>query len=841
MRRAAVASTALALLLVGSAVAPAPGAERVVDSRSEAPAAKLDAARRALRTAVGGDPIVGLDRSTARPRVLARRNGFLTPRSSRRPVAVALGFVRAHGRALGVDDDDVASLALVRSYRFGPGTVHLQWEQSLRGIPLSGAGVSANVAADGRLINLAGAPRADLRVDSLEPRLSALDALLAAAGDAGVSVVPGRPSSTAGPDRLTTFADGSRASLTVFDGTPARLAWRVLLYGGSDRAYDAIVDARTGATLYRANLVRSATARVFDNYPGAPRGGGQVDRVIPDAWFNSSTTLSGNNAYVYSDPDDANAGGQTPGPNPVPADEVPPSAPGAWLYSHDARPASSPGQNCPPTPGCSWNSFDTGGGFSWRVNRAQAGTQLFYYLNVFHDHLRDAPGIGFGAASRNLEGGDRVIAQFDDGATTDTGAFDDFPDCAHLNNAFVIPLPDGTPVVMQLYLWSNSCTPATGSVYDVNPADDAAVVYHEYTHAMTNRLVTDAFGMPALTGAQPEAMDEGFADWYAFDLLNARSLELDTAAPGELVLGRYEHDPLRTQGIDCPVAAPTNCPGGGTAGSGGYTYGDFGEIHPVGVEPHADGEIWGETLWDLRARLISAHGAADGINRARALVTDGLRLAPDNPTFLDVRNAILQADVNRGFGDRDRIWAVFAARGMGLRASTFGPTDGNPIEDFSAPPPLPPPAAPDTTAPRVSRVSLTRRRFAVGSKATAVTSVRPKQKRRKTPRGTTFRFRLSERATVRIVLQRATVGRRAGGKCRPATRRLRGRPRCTRYVSAGTLVRRKLRRGARRVNFSGRVGRRALRLGVHRASLSAVDASENRSKPRRLSFKIIRR
>ena len=35
------------------------------------------------------------------------------------------------------------------------------------------------------------------------------------------------------------------------------------------------------------------------------------------------------------------------------------------------------------------------------------------------------------------------------------------------------------------------------------------------------------------------------------------------------------------------------------AGPGGYTYGDFGKI-AGGPEVHADGEIWLETLWDLR-------------------------------------------------------------------------------------------------------------------------------------------------------------------------------------------------------------------------------------------------
>jgi hypothetical protein len=196
--------------------------------------------------------------------------------------------------------------------------------------------------------------------------------------------------------------------------------------------------------------------------------------------------------------------------------------------------------------------------------------------------------------------------------------------------------------------------------------------------------------------------------------------------------------------------------------------------------------------------------------------------------------------VNRGYGDRDRIWAVFAARGMGLRATTFGPSDANPVEDFTVPPPLPRPKPADTTAPRISRVSISRTRFAVGRKPTAVDSARRRGARRATPRGTSFHFRLSELATVRIVLQRATKGRRAGGKCRAATRRLRHRPRCTRYLNAGTLRRRNLRLGARKVTFSGRVGRRALRRGAHRASISAIDTAGNRSHPRRLRFRIVR-
>lgn len=739
----------------------------------------------------------------AREPLHARGGGFLTAPSEGRPATVALDYVRGHPGTFDLDESDLKGLHLVRAYRSGSGAAHLQWEQYYRGIPVFGPGLRANVDADGRLINVGGGAQPDPAVASIEPRLSALEALLAA----------GR---AAGAERSTSFAGGQRASLTVFG---ERLAWRVLLRADPRHVYDAVVDAISGDTLYRVNLVREATARAFDNYPGAPLGGAQVDKLFPesgdDPWLTLSDRLAGDNAHVFSDPNDDIDGFPPADPSPPLSDEIAPSAPGAWNYAQDAR-AATPGQLCPAA-GCTWNDFASG--FSWTVNRAQAGTQLFYFVNTYHDHLRDAAGIGFDDSSGNFEGVDRVEAQVDDGAATDMGQF---PDCAHTNNAFVIPVPEGTPLVMQLYLWSSLCAPGP-PLNDVNPADDALVVYHEYTHGMTNRLVTDAAGFPGLNGPQPGAMDEGFADWYALDMLNAQGLEPDSAAPGELVLGKYEHDQLRTQPFDCPVGPPAaTCPGTGTAGSGGYTYGDFGRILS-GPEVHADGEIWVETLWELRARLIADHGAGEGIGRARALVTDGLRLAPANPSYLDMRNAILQADLNRGFRDRDRIWAVFAARGMGFRASTTGNNDTAPVQDFSLPPlpPSPPPRG-DTKAPSISRLSISRRRFKVG-------------------RGTIFSFRLSEAATAEIAIDRSEAGRRVGRRCRPPKRALRRRPRCTRHLRVGTLVRAHLRPGTQRVRFSGRVGNRALRSGPYRATISATDLAGNRSRALRVTFRVVAR
>jgi PKD domain len=138
----------------------------------------------------------------------------------------------------------------------------------------------------------------------------------------------------------------------------------------------------------------------------------------------------------------------------------------------------------------------------------------------------------------------------------------------------------------------------------------------------------------------------------------------------------------------------------------------------------------------------------------------------------------------------------------------------------------------DKTAPVISRLSMTRRRFVVGPKRTA----RRAAKRRKP--GSAFRYRLSERANVSIKIARVLPGRRVGRRCRRPTGKLLRRPRCKRFVAVGTLTRRNRRAGRNVVAFSGRIGKRALKPGTYRASLTAVDRARNRSKPRRITFRI---
>jgi hypothetical protein len=166
------------------------------------------------------------------------------------------------------------------------------------------------------------------------------------------------------------------------------------------------------------------------------------------------------------------------------------------------------------------------------------------------------------------------------------------------------------------------------------------------------------------------------------DYLVDRHLQVDGPHRADVRLFVYDGRGVaydRTEPLDCNVGQRVRACNGGTTGHrGGYTYADYGRV--VGQpEVHGDGEIWAQTLWDLRDRL--------GSREAESLVTRAMELAPYNPSFLDMRNAILVADtaVFRG-ADHPAIWRVFARRGMGFYAGSFGAGDTRPAASSAMPP-----------------------------------------------------------------------------------------------------------------------------------------------------------
>jgi hypothetical protein len=627
-----------------------PSAENVLKRRDAKLASDPATAVVDLRESLGAQGIVALDPLTSTPRIVARLDGFLTAPSDESPASVGLVYVRAHRGVFGLDAAALANLDLVRDYVSIEGTHHLYWRQSIDGIPVFGNGLRANVTRDGRLINVLGSPLVSLSPTTSDPTLTAGEAVRAAKRDAGVAAVPLR-------------ADTAReVFFETVDGP--RIAYETNVSDASTM-YMTVVDGATGAVLYRQSLVNDANAQVLDYYPDAPFGGVR-HTVALDPWLApGAATLNGPNAHVYSDVDDSN--------DAQPSEETPKDGTGNFGYPFtEFFPAA-----CVPGFPCSWDPEVPN---SWRTNQHQSATQLFYFINKFHDHLK-APPIGFTPAAGNFEGDDAIHGENLDGADTASG----LPDANHMNNANFETPPDGIPGRMQIFLWAGAPFPGADPFLPANAADEADIVYHENAHGLSNRLVVDAEGNSTLgVFAQSGALGEAWSDWYAADFLNAQGFLPDTPASGEVRHGAYVswgNNISRREPVDCAVGAPASvCPGGFSTGPGGFTYGDYGRVSVFGgAESHADGEIWAQTLWDLRTVL--------GSSTTENLVTRAMELSPPRPSFLDERNAILQADmVASGGSNAATIWSVFAHRGMGFFAGSVNNADAQPAEDFSLPP-----------------------------------------------------------------------------------------------------------------------------------------------------------
>jgi subtilisin-like proprotein convertase family protein len=667
---AALASGAIAIGATGAPAAPRQfrqpaGARPQFDARAGVRArvpGATHAARLALGRELGIEGVVSGDPVGGGLRELVRTDGFLAGPRAGGPATVALGFVRAHEAAFGLDAASLAQLRLVARYRSGDGVTHLTWLPYSHGVPAYDGDLSVHVAADGRIVAASGPPLGGLALASATPTLTASQALGVAQRDVGASA--GFPAAHvgAGPERRTSFAGGDSARLV---GLPApggdRLGWRLTVHGEGPNLYDEVVDARTGAVLVRRSLTDSivSNASVFDYHPDAAPPH-TVD-IAPFLTNPSGTTLSGPNAHAYADLDNSDTA--------QPGEEIGPSSGTNWSYTLTGV-APGSGVDCSPWSFCTWGGTGPTLGTE-STNRAQVTTQLFYFVNNFHDWL-EQPAIGFNAASHNFDGSDPLQAESDDSA-----GLPNVP----INNANMSTPPDGTSPKMQMYLFT---TPFPA----VNGSDDATVVYHEYTHGLSNRLVDNGLA-DGLNANQSSAMGEGWSDWYALDDLVANGFVTDTAADGQVVVGEYVTGDtvhgIRQQPLDCAVgSAAAACGGSANAGhAGGFTFADLGKVggfnaSTPGFEVHDDGEIWSETLWDLREAL--------GATTARQLITDAMRLSPVDPSYLDERDALLAADqADDGGAHHDQIWQVFAVRGMGFGARTTSANATRGVADFATP------------------------------------------------------------------------------------------------------------------------------------------------------------
>jgi hypothetical protein len=633
---------------------------------------------------LGADADIQIDPLTHTPSQLSRGTGFLTGRSSRPARTIAMDFVRSHRAALGLTKGDLGTFRFRHDYDDTAGIHHLSWTQQIGGLTVFGNGLKVNVTRHGQVVSVQGSPVAGLAglasQASTASVVTAPSARTRAARDVHGALL-GRTdvtSSRSGSSAETIWSNHDYAKKVWFlTPTGLRSSWSTYTQT-TNGGYQHVIDAATGRVLLRQSLTSDANgdAKVYDNYPGAKRGGKpRIVNFFKRGWLKKRATfLNGSSVIAFTDVNDDNAlqrGERTKVPGTKHAAQ--------FKLKRYGRSAS---KFCTVRV-CTWNPHVGG---SWKRNRQEATTNGFYLASNFHDYLAKKP-IGFTRSAGNFSaaGGDPVILNTLDGAATDGN----MPDADHIDNANMTTPPDGYPPTMQMYLFhaayandtgafptGDQFVPTTGSL-------DASVEYHEYTHGLSNRLVVDPSGFGALNTIQSGSMGEAWSDYYAMDYLVLKGFLKDTSKPGQLLEGDYvdagQHL-IRTMAIDCPVSARTR---GCTSGfdrsvKGGYTYADFGDVID-GPEVHASGEIWGQTLWQIRRAL--GHTVAD------TLITRAMSLSPAEPSFLDERNAILQADqIVYGSSHVKTLWKIFANRGMGYFAGSVDSADQTPAADFHVPP-----------------------------------------------------------------------------------------------------------------------------------------------------------
>jgi Zn-dependent metalloprotease len=376
----------------------------------------------------------------------------------------------------------------------------------------------------------------------------------------------------------------------------SRLAWHVYAEVGPEEWYEILLDAYTGDLLLRHNLyLFEAQGTVYTEAPD--KGARQLVSFVGDTtintaagWMGASTVTTGNNVEAYLDTN---------------ADNVPDANNTTGLSNGHASSATQD------------FTFPFSTTVDPRTQQAAVVTNLFYYNNIMHDFSYR---LGFTETARNFQvnnfgrggsGNDSVRAEAQDGSGT--------------NNANFATPPDGSRPRMQQYLF-------TAPTPDRDSSVDGDVVFHEYGHGISNRLIGN--GSTALSGTQSGAMGEGWSDYWAITINN-------DGAVGEYVTNNPAG--IRRAAYTVPAAAVHD------------SYSDLGG----GV--HADGEVWAATLWDLRTQL----GAAT----TDLLVLNGMKFTPTRPSFLNARDGIIQADQNmNGGANRCTIWTVFARHGMGVSA-----------------------------------------------------------------------------------------------------------------------------------------------------------------------------
>ena len=581
------------------------------------------------------------------------------------PEAAARQYLVDNQALFGLDADAVAAMDRLLVKQLGSGTV-VQLQQRFGDLPAGHDGLVSILVRDGSVLRVTSSLSRDTRAPQ-PATISEDDAVRAALADAGLS---GEGTTTqVRRVAVPTPADGPRSAYAVTLISPS---------AQDPAAFTTYVDGRTGDILIREDLVDFDSDNpkwaVFPSTPAAgPReiwcaaptsGCARVvnDPVSGQAW---DVDLATGTPTFTSRGNSANTVVNWGAGNPALPATTSPTRDYIYPFTDQWRQAR-----------CNPEVFTT----AQRNDADAAIANLFAMHNRMHDW---AYHLGFTEATWNLQavnltpdglGGDAEQGRAQAGGISGSR-----------NNANQGTPRDGLQPTTNMFLWQ----PVAGGPYPpcVDGDFDMTVIGHEYTHAISNRMI--AGPNSGIGSFQGGAMGESWSDMMAAEYL----FEYGLRPPGEtpFITGGYVtgnlHNGIRNYDSS---RSPLN-------------YSDVG-YDRTGPGVHADGEIWSATNMRMRSAFIGRYGAgtpstqagcADGLINVNScpgnrrwvqLVFDSFVLQATNQfSMLDMRDNMLAADLVRFEGaNQDIMWNAFAESGMGMDASS-GPADVDPVPSFASP------------------------------------------------------------------------------------------------------------------------------------------------------------
>jgi extracellular elastinolytic metalloproteinase len=592
--------------------------------------------------------------------------GFLTDARPGEPMAIAMDFVRANLTALGLEAADLEGMRVRNVVRTKQnGATHIYLQQVLNGIDVYNGQLQINVSRDGRIMNIGNSfmPTLARSMGSMTPRLPLNTAVEEAMKFAGTKIAA-RPrvlGASQGVQQVTRVSgegislDGPiTGKLMILPIRPgeAKLVWNFQMTGSDKNMWDITVDADTGQTWSRTTWTSNDAYRVYPFNVASPNHTSPLPpsdgRILannpanaaasPFGWHDTngaagaeSTLTQGNNVQAYTDVDANNAPDANSSPNG-----------GANLVFDFPLPLTQ----------------------APSAYRPAAVANLFYLNNIMHDIQYQ---YGFDEAGGNFQmnnygrggvGNDSVRAEAQDGSGT--------------NNANFSTPPDGQRPRMQMFTWTAPTPDRDGDI-------DATIVFHEYGHGISTRLVGGPANSSCLGSAQQPG--EGLSDWWALVYTGQPGDRgTDGRGVGTYSLGQPNTGlGVRTQRYSTDPAINN------------FTYQSISGL----ARPHGVGSVFAQAAWEMYWKLVDKYGfdpnlananGTAGNQRAMFIVNEGLKNTPCNPSMLQVRDGYLAAAASvRNGEDVCLVWAGFAGVGMGVNAVSGGANSLNPTNGFNVP------------------------------------------------------------------------------------------------------------------------------------------------------------